>query len=234
MLQPNLSGRIVGGEPVEIEQHPYQVALQFFGLRICGATIISPSYVVTAAHCSNAFTAGGLTIYAGSSYTNQSGILIEVSDVIEHPNFNADTVDYDISILRLATDLTFSNSINQINLPELNQEIPIGADAVVTGWGLLSEGGAPAYQLQAVTVQIIGKDVCDVVFPGLVSNQMVCAGVLEGGQDSCNGDSGGPLVIDGQLIGIVSWGNGCARPEFPGVYANVPVLRQFIADSTGI
>lgn len=234
LFQRSMDGRIIGGEPVDIEQYPYQISLQFYGIRLCGGSIISPTFVVTAAHCTNAFIGSTLSVYAGSSYTNNSGILVNVAEVFEHPNFNIDTVDYDISILRLQTELVFSSSINQIELPQLNQEIEVGADAVVTGWGLLSEGGAPAYQLQAVTVQIIGKDVCDNAFPGAVTNQMVCAGVLEGGKDSCNGDSGGPLVIGGQLIGIVSWGNGCAQPGFPGVYGNVPILRQFISDTTGL
>jgi trypsin len=63
---------------------------------------------------------------------------------------------------------------------------------------------------------------------------MICGGVPEGGKDACQGDSGGPLVVDGDLVGIVSWGLSCVLPDYPGVYSNVANLKDFITEQTGV
>lgn len=81
----------------------------------------------------------------------------------------------------------------------------------------------------------MARDVCNVPYEGKISESMFCAGFLgEGGKDSCQGDSGGPVVVNGVQYGIVSWGRGCARPDFPGVYAKVSAGREWIKEVTGI
>jgi trypsin len=117
-----------------------------------------------------------------------------------------------------------------------SSENPTGSLAVVSGWGRLISGGIFPSQLQAVEVYITSRAACNsayVDYGGITAN-MICAGVSGGGKDSCQGDSGGPLFAGGQLVGIVSWGVGCAEAEYPGVYSNVAILRSFITQVTGV
>lgn len=112
-----------------------------------------------------------------------------------------------------------------------------GHKSVVTGWGTLSSGSSSLpRQLQVVTVPIVSRAECNDAYSqyGGITENMICAGVSGGGKDSCQGDSGGPLAIDGQLVGLVSWGAGCGEPSFPGVYSNVATLRSFVTRETGV
>ncbi|XP_010767091.1 trypsin-2-like, partial [Notothenia coriiceps] len=86
------------------------------------------------------------------------------------------------------------------------------------------------FYLQCVEVPILSHKDCDGSYPGLITDHMVCAGYLEGGKDACQGDSGGPLVCNGELQGVVSWGQGCAQPNYPGVYTKVCSLMPWIND----
>ncbi|KAK9694490.1 Trypsin [Popillia japonica] len=233
---PFIDGRIVGGEATTIEQHPYQISVQILGSHWCGGSIISDRYIVSAAHCF-AYPTSWYSIRAGSSLHNSGGQVIAASSITNHPNYNPSTADNDISIVFLASALTFGSGVATIPLPAQNEYVAEGSLAVVTGWGNLQEGGSAPIQLQVVGVPIVSNARCAALYSVLgwdVSDNMLCAGYDEGGKDACQGDSGGPLAINGTLIGIVSWGQGCAQPGFPGVYANVPYLRNFITSVTGI
>jgi trypsin len=108
--------------------------------------------------------------------------------------------------------------------------------ATVSGWGSLSSGGSLALQLQAVEVDIISRAACSSAYAsyGGITENIISAGVTGGGKDACCGDEDGPLVVGGQLIGIVSWGIGCAEPNYPGVYSNVATLKSFVTEQTGV
>lgn len=132
------------------------------------------------------FDAFKLQIRAGSSVINHEGVVINISEVHEHPSFNDGTMDYDISIVRLASNLSFSAAIGVIALPELNAPEPVGAVSVVSGWGSLIEGGGPASQLQAVQLPVISLAECRNAYdPESITERMICAGVKEGGRDAC-------------------------------------------------
>jgi trypsin len=85
-------------------------------------------------------------------------------------------------------------------------------------------------------VPIVSREECNKAYGayGGITVNMICAGVTGGGKDACQGDSGGPLVVDGKLVGIVSWGAGCADPLYPGVYSNVATLKSFVTQETGV
>lgn len=143
----------------------------------------------------------------------------------------------DISVIRLSRDLTLDSTRAVIPLFDQNEESVVGADAVITGWGTLTEGSnsLPTI-LQVVTVPIVSKSYCNSAYSiwgGLPAGQ-ICAAVPEGGKDACQGDSGGPLAIGGRLAGIVSWGNGCARRGYPGAYTEVASYRTWITENSGI
>jgi secreted trypsin-like serine protease len=121
---------------------------------------------------------------------------------------------------------------------QLTTEEPVpGQLAVVTGWGTLSSGSTSLpSQLQVVTVPIVSHEECNKAYEeyGGITDNMICAAVPGGGKDACQGDSGGPLAVGGQLVGIVSWGIGCALPDYPGVYSNVAALMRFVRQQTGV
>jgi trypsin len=135
----------------------------------------------------------------------------------------------------VSVSFTYGTGVQPISLT--SSEPAAGALAVVSGWGTLSSGSSSLpTQLQAVEVNIISSTSCNNAYSeyGGITARMICAGVSGGGKDSCQGDSGGPLVVSGSLVGIVSWGAGCAEADYPGVYSNVAVLRSFVTDETGV
>nr|XP_022911341.1 trypsin-7-like [Onthophagus taurus] len=232
---PSLDGRIIGGESVDIKNYPYQLSLQYLGSHICGASIISAKWAVTAAHCTDGSSALLLSVRAGSSIRGSGGQVISVKKIHQNPQYDSSTIDYDISLLELSSNLKFEAGVNVVGLPKVNQQLPVGKLSVVSGWGTLKEGGSTSSQLQAVRVTVVSNEECNTAYGGRsITDRMMCAGEKVGGKDACQGDSGGPLVVDGELIGIVSWGYGCARPSYPGVYASVPNLREFISKVSGI
>ncbi|KAI9370023.1 trypsin-like cysteine/serine peptidase domain-containing protein [Aspergillus egyptiacus] len=223
---------IVGGDDADITEYPYQIALLSTGQLICGGSIISPQYVVTAGHCTAGLSASSLSIRVGSTQASSGGTTIPISAITVHPDYNAATVENDISILTLGEELSFDSSIQAIDLP--SSAPTAGTTVTATGWGATSEGGATSEVLQYVDVPVVGRQECASSYAGYgeVTEAMICAG--ESGKDACQGDSGGPLAADGTLVGITSWGNGCARPGYPGVYTNVAYFRDFIQSVTGI
>ncbi|GJQ84296.1 hypothetical protein Trydic_g5235 [Trypoxylus dichotomus] len=232
---PQLDGRIIGGSSVDIADYPYQISLELYGSHICGGSIISSRFVVTAAHCTYGSSASNLRVRAGSSIRQAGGSVVTVAAINEHPGFDYWNLDYDVSVLELASDLSFGDVIAPIDLPSDAEQLEPGTDAVVSGWGTTSEGGFSPFELQAVVVPLVSNSDCQNAYDSYeVTDQMLCAGVDEGGKDACQGDSGGPLAVGGVLVGIVSWGIGCARPDYPGVYSNVSALRTFVREVSGI
>ncbi|MEW1547848.1 serine protease [Streptomyces tsukubensis] len=214
---------IVGGRPTTIQNHPYQVSLQYNGKHICGGTLVKPNRVVTAAHCTDGISARDLGIRAGSTYHSSGGPLCLVGEVVPHPRYDRWTTDFDVSIVKINSRCTGRPA------PLAEREPAAGSQVTVTGWGALSEGGSSPDQLQEVTVDVVSREACRQVYgSSAITGNMICAGGGQDGKDACQGDSGGPLVQNGVLHGIVSWGSGCGRPGYPGVYSNVAALRPFI------
>ncbi|OPJ67998.1 transmembrane protease serine 9 isoform A [Patagioenas fasciata monilis] len=169
--------------------------------------------------------------------TDESGMKVNVTRVIQHPLYNPIMLDYDVAVLELATPLVFTKHIQPICLPTAAQEFPVGKKCVISGWGHLEEGNATKPEiLQKASVGIIDQETCDFLYNFSLTDQMICAGFLEGKVDSCQGDSGGPLACEVTpgvfyLAGIVSWGVGCAQPMNPGVYSRITKLRDWILDT---
>ncbi|ALC40487.1 CG17571, partial [Drosophila busckii] len=226
-LLPQLDGRIVGGTPTNIGDYPYQISLQRNGGHSCGGSIYNNKIIVTAAHCLQKVAASALRIRAGSSYWNSGGVLINVSGFKNHEGYNANTMVNDIAIIHLSSPLTYSSNIRPINLASSSPNN--GAVAVVTGWGTTNNGGSIPDTLQEVFVDIISPDMCassKYGYGSQIKATMICAAAS--GKDACQGDSGGPLAANNVLVGVVSWGIGCAQPNYPGVYANVADLRSWV------
>ncbi|KAM7382735.1 hypothetical protein PAMP_002452 [Pampus punctatissimus] len=238
--------RIVGGQNAERGEWPWQVSLHFLTRgSVCGASIISEKWLISASHC---FFTSNPENRVPSNWQTYSGMLNQyvqddvqrrqVKRIIGHPNYNHLTTDYDIALLELTEPLEFTSTIQPICLPSSSHIFPAGMSCWVTGWGQLREGGQQSQILQKALVKIINDTVCNNVMNGLVTSRMMCSGFLSGGIDACKGDSGGPLVCfeSGKWLqaGIVSWGEGCARRNKPGIYSRVTKFREWIKEETGI
>ncbi|KAJ8922202.1 hypothetical protein NQ315_004139 [Exocentrus adspersus] len=224
-------GKIVGGKPVNIEDYPYQLSLQLSRRHICGAAMIGSKWALTAAHCTYGLPAVNLTIRAGTTFYGYDGEVVSVKRVHEHPSYNDKTQDYDISVLELQHDIT-TKKASKISMASWYNFLFPWLSGTATGWGTTREEGVPSWQLRAVTVPIVNYYKCYLSYGPLLTSHMFCAGKHD--KDSCQGDSGGPLVISGKLYGITSFGVGCGRPDFPGVYTRVSVFRSFIKGVSGI
>nr|AEI58557.1 serine protease [Eupolyphaga sinensis] len=231
--KPQLDGRIVGGSTTTIQNYPYQVSLQYGGSHICGGSIISANYVLTAAHCIIG-SASQHRVRVGSTNSNSGGTIYQVAQTIVHGSYSSRTMDYDVALLRTSTAISGSSSVATIGLE--SGVVSVGTSAVVTGWGTTSEGGSASTTLRQVIVPIVSDASCNSAYAsyGGITARMICAGYTSGGRDACQGDSGGPLVANGRLVGVVSWGVGCARPNFPGVYAKVSAVRSWIQSNFGV
>ncbi|CAG9860206.1 unnamed protein product [Phyllotreta striolata] len=223
---------IIGGNKTTIEKHPWIVSIQSEGSHECGGSIINENTIITAAHCFD--TEDELQIVAGTADLTQKGEVIKVERLINHENFDFETMDNDIAIMKLSTNLTFNEKVKPISLPE-NKHIADGTPVIVSGWGsIIPDSDISSNDLLEVVVYIVNPEICYKEMGNETTNNMICAGVERGGKDSCQGDSGGPLELNNTLVGIVSWGSGCAEPKSPGIYTNVINYRSWIEEHINI
>ncbi|XP_016375881.1 suppressor of tumorigenicity 14 protein homolog [Sinocyclocheilus rhinocerous] len=239
--------RIVGGQEADVGEFPWQVSLHVKNTaHVCGASIISEQWLVTAAHCVQDDAKikysqpGTWEAYLGlhTQREKQKATKKLLKQIIPHKNYNSHTYDNDIALMELDSPVTFSATIRPICLPTATDVFPAGETVTISGWGATREGGSGATVLQKANVRIINSTVCDELMNGQITSRMTCAGVLSGGVDACQGDSGGPMTILSNermyLAGVVSWGDGCARKDKPGIYTNMPKFRAWIKEKTGV
>lgn len=232
---PTLDHRIVGGINASILEYPYQVSVRKLNSHICGGSIFHTLYILTAAHCVDGGIASQFSIRAGSSFITKGGKRVKVCEIIAKGDYNIETLDNDVAILKLCSPLVFSDKILPVALPEAGEEVAAGAKAFVTGWGYEAENSFLPSTLKQVELPIVSTNDCKKAYSnfGNITNNMICAGLMQtGGKDACQGDSGGPLRANGKLMGVVSWGFGCARPHYPGVYTKVSNYRNWIKTVT--
>ncbi|GAA6235702.1 suppressor of tumorigenicity 14 protein [Lates japonicus] len=242
------TSRIVGGQDAEEGEFPWQVSLHVKSSgHVCGASIISPNWLVTAAHCvqddgkTRYSQPGTWEAYLGlHTQRNINSVVVKrnLKQIIPHPNYNSYTFDNDIALMELESPVPYSDHIRPICLPASQHDFPTGNTVWITGWGATREGGFAAQVLQKAQVRIINHSVCNNLMGGQLTSRMLCAGVLSGGVDACQGDSGGPLSSPSGtrmfLAGVVSWGDGCARRNKPGIYTTVTKFRGWIKEKTGV
>ncbi|MFM2031853.1 MAG: hypothetical protein RLZZ297_618 [Chloroflexota bacterium] len=239
--------RIVGGTYASMAEYPYQVLILFNGY-MCGGSLISTQYVLTAAHCTvddfgEQFAASDFTVYAGlqnmaalgKNTLNPYYQKRTVSAVITHWNYNPSTMHMDVALLRLSSPVMLTAGVKTVKLAVASRNDALykpGTNATVSGWGAVSFEGNVSDKLREVTVPLVSPTSCKLSYPGEITTSMLCAGLKVGGKDSCQGDSGGPLVVKSGTtryqVGVVSWGSGCASPNLPGIYTNVKVVFDWI------
>jgi len=240
------NNRIVGGTTVNPPNSlPWRCYLKtnrysFF----CGCSVISSQWIMTAAHCTAAVRPlpAGDTLYVvvgdhdrTASNTASNRQQIAVTTVVDHPGYDDQTMDNDMSLLKLASPLTMTATISPVCLPwNYANDNFSGTTVTASGWGTTSQGGSVSNTLREVDLPVLTTEQCAQYMPGQVTQNMICT--YQPGKDTCQGDSGGSIDLprNGRYyaIGVVSWGIGCAQERYPGVYAKTTKYLNWIQTTT--
>jgi trypsin len=254
--------KIIGGKPAPPGKYPFQVALivskvpvgqEHFG-QFCGGALIDKLWVLTAAHCVPNTTPEEVDVYIGSTVLpsgkgdagGQVGTRRHVRRIVSHQKYVANTHDNDIALLNLTEAAPDSTVPATVATAEVDKTLgATGKSVAVIGWGATSEGGGTTPKLMEVNVDVQDRALCQenyqaVIPSAQITTNMFCAGLPQGGADSCQGDSGGFIGAPAPgstgakpsfaQLGVVSWGVGCARPRLFGVYTRVANYGAWIKE----
>ncbi|XP_014467236.1 PREDICTED: trypsin-1-like [Dinoponera quadriceps] len=237
----NKQNRIVGGVETQVNHYPWMALMLYRGQFYCGASVINSIYLLTAAHCVNRFNPSHMVIrlleHDRNSTTESEIQEYKVEDTIKHSGYSTLNYNNDIALIKLKDPIKFQGTMRPVCLPEAGKTFA-GSKGIVTGWGAIMESGSVSQTLQEVIVPIISNAECrSMNYPSRrITDNMLCAGYKEGGKDSCQGDSGGPLHVEEngvhQIVGVVSWGEGCAQAGYPGVYSRTNRYLTWIKRNT--
>jgi secreted trypsin-like serine protease len=222
------STKIVGGTPAEQGEFPWMVRLSMG----CGGALYTQDIVLTAAHCVDGSGENTSITATGGVVDLEDANKVEVksTQVLQAPGYDGKGKDW--ALIKL------EKPIDQPTLPIAEDAGLNEGEFTVAGWGADKEGGEQQQKLLKVNVPFIDDATCKGAYAELIEGEELCAGVDEGGLDSCQGDSGGPMFrkdAAGEYVqvGIVSWGEGCARPGKPGVYTEVTNFAADIKKAAG-
>ncbi len=239
----NETPKIVGGQPATPGAYPWQASLVVSNIsdagraHFCGGSIYNEKWIVTAAHCMIGLTPSNFQVIVGTYTLNNSAKRYTVKRRIVHGDYQkAATSDSDVALVEVEQPLELGSSAKPVAILGSADEPTTLADGkplIVTGWGATQQGGGVVRDLREVTVPFVTKNVCadPLSYGNQITDNMICAGFAVGGKDSCQGDSGGPLVSVAapvQLVGVVSWGEGCAKPGKPGVYTRISKFKGWV------
>ncbi|MEV5932926.1 serine protease [Streptomyces sp. NPDC052079] len=225
---------IVGGTTTTTSSYPFMMQITDASQdQFCGGTLVSPTKVVTAAHCMVGETTSSVRVVGGRTYLNGSdGTVADVSKIWIHPDYRRVTRGDDVAVLTLSTPMPYATA-PYVSASDTSV-YAAGTTARILGWGTTSSGGTSSNQLRTATVPTVSDSSCAASYRNrFVQSDMVCAGYSAGGVDTCQGDSGGPLLIGGRLAGITSWGDGCAAAGYPGVYTRLTTFSDEVRAQVG-
>lgn len=257
------SPRIIGGADASIEEYPWQVALvsdtnDLYNSQSCGGSLVDEKWVLTAAHCVTEEDDNGNPVLAATPTHVVVGITdlsdgsqaqtIAIDSITFHPDYDPASFNNDIALIELATPVNLTSCgarcaiIPLISAANEDDLMDVGTAALISGWGNQTNTGGSDFpvQLQAAQVSIMdcvgsgsGYSASDITI------NMICAGIPSTfTKDTCQGDSGGPIVVskgnDGYIqVGIVSFGEGCAMANYPGVYTRISRYSTWLRTTSG-
>ncbi|KAJ8682239.1 hypothetical protein QAD02_018031 [Eretmocerus hayati] len=233
--------KIVGGQETEVNEYPWVALLLYRNRFYCGASVINNKYLLTAAHCVDGFQKQHITVRIMEHDRNVHNETVtqdfKVKEIYKHTSYSTTNYNNDIALMKIDGEFEFDHIMKPVCLAEKTKTFS-GEMGIATGWGATKQGGPVSATLQAVTVPILSNTECRATkYPSRkITDNMLCAGYQEGMKDSCQGDSGGALHVqtDGlhRIVGVVSWGEGCAKPGYPGVYTRVNRYITWIMRNT--
>ncbi|KAL9887123.1 trypsin delta-like [Glossina fuscipes fuscipes] len=233
-----LNSRIINGRPARPGQFPYIISLRYNNSHVCGGSIISRNYILTAAHCltnqidGNRFNIppSPFSIRAGSIHLEEGGVVIPVAETIQHPEYSINSLD--IGLIRLAQPLNFTEHINCINLAE--SDPPTNASIGVAGWGNTGNGQRRSEILQHITLSSLTTQECSRLYSNIHESSLCLLPdpVLLNG--ICHGDSGGPAVYNDQLVGVASYVMGGCGTAYPNVFVSVAHTMDWIRENSDL
>ena len=232
-LERDASARIVGGEPANTKNWKFIASLVKKGYpasegHFCGGSFLGGKYVLTAAHCVDETNADSIDIVLGlyDQKKESQAQRIAVKNIYQHAGYNPEIMSNDIAVIEL--ERSVDNATIELADSRVIENMRAGDKVYVAGWGdTLDESVQSPNILREVDVQYVDRAACQNLGGAYakISVDAICAGYSDGGKDSCHGDSGGPLIANdngmSKLLGVVSWGSGCAKANAYGVYANV-------------
>ncbi|KAM3933981.1 enteropeptidase [Leptodactylus fuscus] len=235
------NSKIVGGTNAAVGAWPWIVSLYYNGRQLCGASMVNNEWLVSAAHCvygRNLIPANWRAVLGMHDSANTNFPQIEsrlIDQIVINPHYNRRNKHSDIVMMHMELPVSYTDYIQPICLPESQDVFPLGLHCAIAGWGRTESQGPVPNILQEAQVPLISNEKCQLQMPEYnISNAMICAGYEEGGIDTCQGDSGGPLMCQVEnrwlLVGVTSFGYGCAEPNRPGVYARVTAFSDWIYD----
>ncbi|CAI5776126.1 mannan-binding lectin serine protease 1-like [Podarcis lilfordi] len=252
----SLLARISNGRYAQRGISPWVAMLQRNGRPFCGGSLLGNRWIVTAAHClhheldlenpvlrsSDVISPSSFKVILGKHRTQRKDDTeqeVQPQTISIHPSYKAATFEYDIALVELSEEARLNDYVMPVCFPD--RAFPKDTMVIVSGWGKQFLQRLPD-ALMEIEIPLTDHSVCKEAYRKLqkvVTGDMICAGERQGGKDACQGDSGGPMVTlnnqtgQWQLIGTVSWGDGCGLNDRYGVYSNVLLTLPWIKQVTG-
>ncbi|XP_030288803.1 granzyme B(G,H)-like [Sparus aurata] len=224
-----LGAKIINGVKVPDDSMQFMASLQTTDGHMCGGSLISDNFVLTAAHCADNNHPLPVRVFLGTHDLRKTGTVRNIVQRCKHPDYQPNTIENDIMLLKLSQSVPVGGTIQRIRLPPPDMNLQPNQLCHVAGWGETETDGR-VDDLRVVNVSVVDQKVCRRQWSNeYVPANVICAGGYKTLKGFCRGDSGGPLVCNGVAAGVVSFADqSCMNQSIPNVYTDVSKFLPWI------